>query len=233
MCLSLSPDELRPAAFRVTQAEEAFFHASHLPYHHQNDQDWLSRLEPSSLMEGLSANLTAPSWPAGELPLFLVTILFRILFGPVTYDAGQPAFLGAASITPLSSLGLLKLSDGLILSSLVVNGFAFCITRNTLLGGFGCCPSWKEHCLGQPMYRPFFRSKGKFYVTIHSVFGNIGNGCADCVASQGSRGLVSQDNLPSFWSDRRLLIDPLLSVSHCLSHFPEVLHNLVIELQLE
>ena len=95
-------------------------------------------------MEGLSANLTAPSWPAGELPLFLVTILFRILLGPVTCDAGQPAFLGAASKTA----GLLKLSDGLILSSLVVNGFAFCMTRNTLLGGFGCCPSWKEHCLG-------------------------------------------------------------------------------------
>ena len=79
----------------------------------------------------------------------------------------------------------------------------------------------------------FFRSKGKFHVTIHRVFGNIGNGCADCAASQGLRGLVSQDNLPSFWSDRRLLIDPLLSAPHCLSHVPEVLHNLVIELQLE
>ena len=186
-------------------------------------------------MEGFSANLTAPSWPAGELPLFLLTILFRILFGPVTCDAGHLAFSGAASITPLSSLGLLKLSDGLILSSLVVNGFALCITRNTLFGWLlGVAPAGRNICLGQQMYRPFFfRSKGKFYVTVHRVFGNIGNGCADCAASQGLRGLVSQDNLSTFWSDRRLLIDPLLSVPHCLSHVPEVLHNLVIELQLE
>ena len=45
-----------------------------------------------------------------------------------------------------------------------------------------------------------FRSKGKFHVAVHHVFGHAGNawnGCADCAASLGSRGLVSHDNLPS------------------------------------
>ena len=59
--------------------------------------------------------------------------IVRIFFGPVTCDAGHPAFFGAAAMTPLNSLGLLNLSDGLILSSPVVNVFAFCMTRNTLL----------------------------------------------------------------------------------------------------
>ena len=122
-------------------SRRSVFHACYLPYHHQNDWDRLSLLETFSLMEALSANLTAPSWLAGELPLFLLTILFGILFGPVTCDAGQPAFLGAASITPLSSLSLLKLSDGLVLPSLVVNVFAFCVTRNTLLGWLWVLPT--------------------------------------------------------------------------------------------
>ena len=49
----------------------------------------------------------------------------------------------------------------------------------------------------------------------------------------GSKGRVPQDNLPSLWSDRRLLIHTLLSMPHRLSHVAEVLHNLVVELQLE
>ena len=38
----------------------------------------------------------------------------------------------------------------------------------------------------------------------------------------GLRGLVSHDNLPSFWPDRRLLIHSLLSVPHCPSCASEV-----------
>ena len=51
----------------------------------------------------------------------------------------------------------------------------------------------------------------------------------DCAASLGSRGLVSQDNPPSFWPDRRLLIHPLLSVPHCLSCVAQVLHKLHVD----
>ena len=61
-----------------------------------------TRLETFSLMEGLSANLTAPSWRTGEWLLFLLTILFAFFFGPVTCDAGHPAFFGAAAMTPLA-----------------------------------------------------------------------------------------------------------------------------------
>ena len=80
------------------------------------------------------------------------------------------------------------------------------------------------------------RSKGTFHITVHHVFGhagNAGNECADCAASFGLRGHVSRDNIPSLWPDRRLLIHPLLSVLHCLSRVAEVLHRLVVELQLE
>ena len=48
-------------------------------------------------MVAFSANQTAPSWRAAELPLFLLTIFVRILCAPVTCDAAHPAFLFATS----------------------------------------------------------------------------------------------------------------------------------------
>ena len=61
------------------------------------------------------------------------------------------------------------------------------------------------------------RCRDKVHVDVHHVFGHAGN----YAASVGSRGLVAQHNLPSCWSDRRLLIHPLMIVPHCPSHVAE------------
>ena len=79
------------------------------------------------------------------------------------------------------------------------------------------------------------RWKGKFH-TVHHVFGhagNAGNECADSAASLGLRGFVSEDNVPSFWPDRRFFVQRVLDVLHCLSRVAGFLHCVAVELQLE
>ena len=61
----------------------------------------------------------------------------------------------------------------------------------------------------------FLRSKDKFYISIHHVFGHAGNGneCADIAASFGTNGFVSQCNVPSFWPTRHLCVQFVFSRS--------------------
>ena len=69
---------------------------------------------------------------------------------------------------------------------------------------------------------------------VHHVLGhagNAGNECADSTTSLGLRGFVSEDNVP--WPDRRFVAQRLLNVFHCLYRVAEVLHSVVVELQLE
>ena len=42
------------------------------------------------------------------------------------------------------------------------------------------------------------RSKDKFYISIHHVFGHAGNECADTAAPFGTKGFISQCNAPTF-----------------------------------
>ena len=107
-------------------------------------------------MEGLWANMNGSELAGWEIAAVSVDKFVRMLFGPVTCGAGHPAFFGAASITPLSSLGLLKLSDGLILSSLVVNVSAFFMTRNTPLESFWVSPMPERISLWQADVSTFF-----------------------------------------------------------------------------
>ena len=68
------------------------------------------------------------------------------------------------------------------------------------------------------------RSKGKFHITIHHISGhaeNAGNECVDGAASLALKGLVSEDNVPSLWLDRRILAQRLLNAHYCLSRIAE------------
>ena len=161
--------------------------------------------------------LTVPTWRDGELPPFLLTILF-------VFCAAQSRVIPAiwrfqvqprTAATLLSSPVLLKHSDSLALGvALAKQNIAMANRCNAFV----------------------FRPSANSTLAVHHVCGPAGNAgieCADCAASVGLRGFVSHDNIPSPGPDSRLLLHPLLGVSQCLSRVVEVLHNLVVVMQLE
>ena len=117
----------------ISSRPKTIFHASYLLDHYQNHWGLSLLAGDTSLMEDLSANLTGPSWPAGELPPFVPNISVRFLCRTVTCDSQRSWVLLRAATTLLSSLVLMKPSDGSNPSSSVANVFPCCMTRNTLL----------------------------------------------------------------------------------------------------
>ena len=104
------------------------------------------------------------------------------------------------------------------------------VARVALGVAHGCWnTAWANKCNDLDL-----RSKGKSNIAVHHVLGhagNAGNECADSTTSLGLRGFVSEDNVP--WPDRRFVAQRLLNVFHCLYRVAEVLHSVVVELQLE
>ena len=161
--------------------------------------------------------LTVPTWRAGKLPPFLLTILFVCCAAESRVIPAIRRFLAQP-----------RSSNTAELTSFVE---ALRFTRS------GCRLCWKEHCPGQQMQCLYFAFQGQIPHLLFIMFvvplAMLGSNALTALLSLGLRGFVSHDNIPSLGPDSRLLLHPLLSVSQCLSRVVEVLHNLVVVMQLE
>ena len=59
-----------------------------------------------------------------------------------------------------------------------------------------------------------------------------GMSAADSAASLGMKGFVSDSNVPSCWPDRCFLVQHFLDVPHCVTRIAEILHSVIVDLQL-
>ena len=162
----------------------------------------------------------------------------RILCGPVTCDPGHLAILGASCSNNTTEL------SGFAVTLRRTDSFIRCVERVRILYdskhaarvALGVLHARKNNALAHICNDLFASQKAgsKLLFTMSlATQAMLGTNAKIVRPLLGLRGLVSQDNLPSFWPDRRLLIHSLLSVPHCFSCVSEVLHNLVVELRFD
>ena len=107
-----------------------------------------------------------------------------------------------AATTPLNSLVLLRVFVGLIASSPAVLVSAFFTTPNTWFVSLGVARVWRNIARVRTCNELLFQLKCNIHVSAHDLghAGDAGDECVDTDASLGMRGLISENNVPKFWS---------------------------------
>ena len=121
--------------------------------------------------------------------------LVQILCGPVICDPRHPAFSGAA----VELTGFAEAIRWVNFSS--PGGERVRIlhdSKHAARVALGVAHARRNIILASICNDSVLRSKDKFYISIHHVFGHAGNECADIAASFGTRGFISQCNAPTF-----------------------------------
>ena len=116
-----------------------------------------------------------------------------------------------AATTPPNTLVLQRVFVGLIASSPAVLVSAFFTTPNTWFVSLGVAGVWRNIALVRTCNELLFQLKWNIHVSAHD-FGHAddaGDECVDTAASLGMRGLVSENNVPKFWSKSFFCATPL------------------------
>ena len=225
MCLGCSLEQLRPDAFRLPKPKNGF---PMLPTCRITARVTGTESPRLETLHGGFFKRQVDGTDSARL-----TILTRILCGPIVCNPRSPASFGAKSCSN-NTAELTGFAEALRwIMFFIPRGERVRIlydSKRAARVALGFIHAVRNIALVHNCNELVSRSKCNFRISVDHVFrpaGKARNGCADIAASLGMRGFISESNVLSCWPTRHFHVQRLLKGFLLPFWVAEVLHSIV------